>query len=151
MKGLSTGIKWIPVPWSVIDQNAPPEACNCPTKSRCTNRITQIARFMGPIWGRQDPGGPHVGPMNLAISAAVNTQNSVYTHIVILQWRLPISTPNSEICTWHMMTSSNWNVFSITGHLCGNSPVTGEFPAQRPVTRSFDVFFDLRLNKRLSK
>ena len=33
----------------------------------------------------------------------------------------------------------------------GNSPVTGEFPAQRPVTRSFDVFFDLGLNKRLSK
>ena len=30
----------------------------------------------------------------------------------------------------------------------GNSPVTGEFPAQRPVTRSFDVYFDLRLNKR---
>ena len=33
----------------------------------------------------------------------------------------------------------------------GNSPVTGEFPAQRPVTRGFDVFFDLRLNKRLSR
>ena len=33
----------------------------------------------------------------------------------------------------------------------GNSPLPGEFPAQRPVTRSFDVFFDLRLNKRLSK
>ena len=32
-----------------------------------------------------------------------------------------------------------------------NSPVTGEFSAQRPVTRSFDAFFDLRLNKRLSK
>ena len=29
----------------------------------------------------------------------------------------------------------------------GNSPVTGEFPAQRPMMRSFDVFFDLRLNK----
>ena len=28
----------------------------------------------------------------------------------------------------------------------GNSPVSGEFPAQRPVTRSFDVFFDLGLN-----
>ena len=27
----------------------------------------------------------------------------------------------------------------------------GEFPSQRPVTRSFEVFFDLRLNKRLSK
>ena len=33
----------------------------------------------------------------------------------------------------------------------GNSPITGEFPAQRPVTRSFDVFCDLRLNKRLNK
>ena len=33
----------------------------------------------------------------------------------------------------------------------GNSPVPGDFPAQRPVTRSFDIFFDLRLNKRLSK
>ena len=33
----------------------------------------------------------------------------------------------------------------------GNSPVPGEFPAQRPVTRSFDVFFDLHLNKPLSK
>ena len=33
----------------------------------------------------------------------------------------------------------------------GNSPVAGEFPAQRPVTRSFDVFFHFRLNKRLSK
>ena len=30
----------------------------------------------------------------------------------------------------------------------GNSPVTGEFPAQRPVMQSFDVFFELRLNKR---
>ena len=36
--------------------------------------------------------------------------------------------------------------------LCaGNSPVTGDFPSQRPVTRSFDVFFDLLLYKRLSK
>ena len=33
----------------------------------------------------------------------------------------------------------------------GNSPVTGEFPSQRPVTRSLDVFFHLCLNKRLSK
>ena len=33
----------------------------------------------------------------------------------------------------------------------GNSPVPGEFPAQRPVTRSFDVFFDLHPNKRLNK
>ena len=42
--------------------------------------------------------------------------------------------------------------FSALLALCaGNSPVTDEFPAQRPVTRSFDVFFDLRLNIRMSK
>ena len=42
--------------------------------------------------------------------------------------------------------------FSALLAICaGNSPVPGEFPAQMPVTRSFDVFFYLRLNKRLSK
>ena len=42
--------------------------------------------------------------------------------------------------------------FSALLALCvGNSPVTGEFPSQRPVTRNFDVFFDLCLSKRLSK
>ena len=42
--------------------------------------------------------------------------------------------------------------FSALLAICaGNSPVSGDFPAQRPVTRSFHVFFYLRLNKRLSK
>ena len=42
--------------------------------------------------------------------------------------------------------------FSALLAICaGNSPIIGEFPAQRPVTRSFDVSFDLRLNKRLRK
>ena len=42
--------------------------------------------------------------------------------------------------------------FSALLALCvGNSPVTAEFPSQRPVTRDFDVFFDPRLNKRLSE
>ena len=42
--------------------------------------------------------------------------------------------------------------FSALLAICaGNSPVTGEFSTLRPVTRSFEVFFDLRLPKRLSK
>ena len=41
--------------------------------------------------------------------------------------------------------------FSELPALCeGNSPVIGEFPTQRPVTRSFDISFDLRLNKRVN-
>ena len=51
----------------------------------------------------------------------------------------------------YMMTSSSGNIFRVTGPLCGEFTGPGEFPAQRPVTRSFDVFFDLRPNKRLSK
>ena len=50
-----------------------------------------------------------------------------------------------------MMTSWNGNIFRVTGPLCGEFTGPGEFPTQRPVTRSFDVFFDLRLNKPLSK
>ena len=42
-------------------------------------------------------------------------------------------------------------VFRVTGPLCGELIGHREFPTQRPVTRSFDVFFDMRLNKRLSK
>ena len=49
------------------------------------------------------------------------------------------------------MTSSNGNIFRVTGLLCGEFTGPGDFPTQRPVTRSFVVFFDLRLNKRFSK
>ena len=42
--------------------------------------------------------------------------------------------------------------FSALLAICaGKSPVPGEFPPQGPVTRSFDVIFDLRLNKRFNK
>ena len=54
-----------------------------------------------------------------------------------------------RFCTWwrHQMET-----FSALLAICaGDSPVSGEFPTQRPVTRSFDVFFDVRLIKRLSK
>ena len=52
-------------------------------------------------------------------------------------------------CAWwrHQMET----FFALLAICAGNSPVPGEFPAQRPVTRSFEVFFDLRLIKRLSK
>ena len=54
------------------------------------------------------------------------------------------------------MATSWWRhqmkTFSASLAICaGNSLVSDEFPTQRPMTRSFDVFFDLRLNKRLSK
>ena len=55
------------------------------------------------------------------------------------------------MCGNLMITSWNGSIFHVTGPLWGIPPVDGGLPSQRPVTRSFDVFFDLRLNKRLRK
>ena len=58
---------------------------------------------------------------------------------------------------WTNFDLSSWwrnqmETFSVLLVMCaGNSPVHGEFPTQRPATRSFDVFFHLRPNKRLRK
>ena len=75
------------------------------------------------------------GPVNALMTFHLLTTNLAYDFMSTLTW-------------WHHQMET----FSALLALCvGNSPVTGEFPSQRPVTRSFDVFFDLRLNKRLSK
>ena len=61
---------------------------------------------------------------------------------------------NDALIVWHQWTwwRHHMETFSVLLALCvGNSPVTGEFPSQRPVTRSFGVFVDLHLNKGLSK
>ena len=50
-----------------------------------------------------------------------------------------------------MMTSSNGNIFRVTCPLWGKATGHGGFPSQRPVTRSFDNFIDLRLYKQLNK
>ena len=55
------------------------------------------------------------------------------------------------VLTFHMMTLSNGSMFRVTDPLWGESTGHQWIPSQSPVTRSFDVFFDLRLNKRLSK
>ena len=66
------------------------------------------------------------------------------------------SDDSSSWLTYLSVIGSWWRhqmeTFSALLAICaGNSPVPGEFPAQRPVTQSFGVFFDLCLNKRLSK
>ena len=59
--------------------------------------------------------------------------------------------------SWPKVFTNTWwrhqmETFSVPLAICaGNSPVPGEFPTQRPMTWSFDVYFDLRPNKRLGK
>ena len=70
--------------------------------------------------------------------------NLIYIQLLI---NYVLSSPSPHSWWRHQM-----GTFSALLDICaGNSTVTGEFPAQRQVMRSFDVFFDLRLDKCLSK
>ena len=70
-------------------------------------------------------------------------------HEIEIWWEICLPT-RSQFCTswWRHQIETFSALLAI---YTGNSPVPGEFPIQRPVTRSFDVLFDLHLNKRLSK
>ena len=56
----------------VVRELAPP----LPRKSTLDSKVHEAN--MGPNWGRQDPGGPHVGPMNLAIWVIVTASQIYY-------------------------------------------------------------------------
>ena len=107
---------------------------------------------MGPTWDLSAPDGPHVGPMNIAIRVGIQDWFSmavctvIQQHYVKFRWKTKKSMFSNKhifMITWqhHQMET-----FSMLLALCaGNSPVTSEFPSQRPATWSFDVFFDLHL------
>ena len=100
---------------------------------------------MGPTWGPPWSCRPQVGPIlapwtllsGLALYRRKTITGLVYQPIY------------ASLC--FMMRSANGNISSLLALCAGNSPVTGEFPSQRPMMQRFDVFFDLRLNKQLSK
>ena len=53
---------------------------------------------------------------------------------------------------YHVIQDQGRETFSALLALCaGKLSVTGEFPTQRPMMQSCDVFFDLRPNKRLRR
>ena len=72
-------------------------------------------------------------------------------HVHVYDIYLPIYIYISVGIYVFMMTSSKGNILRVTGPLCGEFTGHGEFPVQKLVTRSFNVFSDPCLNKRLSK
>ena len=92
----------------------------------------------------------------IARNRSSNFRNSTQLQIVYCRkwprfWpqELWLATPPHIRGAWWRL---QMETFSMLLAICeGNSPVTGEFPTHRPVTRSFDVFFDLHLNKWLNK
>ena len=116
--------------------------------------LSQIARFMGPTWGPPGSCRPQVGPMlalwTLLSGVIINSASAVSSKHAIHHCHLMCS----SVCnSWFHDDVIKWKHFPRYWlAICvANSPVTGEFPAQMPVTRSFDVFFDPRLYKQLSK
>ena len=75
----------------------------------------------------------------------------IFNYVITLPLR-PLGMMGLQWYSNPRKTNIMMETFSALLAICaGNSPVPGEFSTQRPVTRSFDVLFDLRLNKRLSK
>ena len=73
-----------------------------------------------------------------------------YSDSIMMKGYRDRNSSNGHHSVMHSWWRHQMEKFSALLAICaGNSPVTGEFPAQRPVTQSFDVFFDLRLHKQL--
>ena len=141
-----------------------------------TNWPTHNASYLRPQWMKCTETNSLVFNLKLVIIGLGNplTGNMILTtfssfdalEVVILT----TSSAVSDECVVKVAFLSHWSARRKTGcnplpwwrhqmetfsellALCaGNSPVTGEFPTQRPMTRGFDAFLNLRLNKRLSK
>ena len=111
-----------------------------------------------------EPGGPIftlTSATHLKYAVPFNNQNNDMLFVLLIRNMNCVITHfhvNEKLSgMWQIYPRSTWwrhqmETLSALQAICaGNSPVPGEFPAQRPVTRNFDVFFDLRPNKLLSK
>ena len=110
-------------------------------------------------WGLEGRGMRALSQTLSDVSLSYSLKHiSTGEHSLHISWRSTYLLHCTSIFPVFIMTSSNGNMLRFTGFWAGNSPVTarnspvtGEFPSHRPVTRNFDVFFDQHLNKRLSK
>ena len=84
--------------------------------------------------------------ITLFLERTITLSSAAMRYMDFLTVTLQILLPLSAWCRQQMEP-----FFALLALFAGNSPVTGEFPSQRPVTRSLDVFFDLWQNKRMSK
>ena len=116
------------------------DACQCDGFLICSRMFSQI-------WDLD----------NLLPLQLLNRHEGGVNSLVLYNDMLLSASDDHEIKVNPWISFTSWwrhqmETFSALLAICaGNSPGTGEFLAQSPVTRSFDVFIDLCLNKRLSK
>ena len=122
----TTGDKWLPPNEQSMRKVFPCLMSSC-ERGKCQAEYEAIILYIAKQSGRRQVYIAHVRTRRHIILSSGRW---------IRMWWVPIL---------GMMTSTNERIFRVTGPLCG------DFSAQRPVMRSFVIFFDLRLNKRLSK
>ena len=135
-------MKWITITKSlIIAVNCKVNTVECRYKSAQLITISFMARNLVQTSNSQQT--PHTSPSRgsygVCIVTILEETDRVITvqHCIIRSVSHTFVTPVGIQC---MMPSSNGNIFRVTGPLRGESTV-------RPLTRSFDVFFDLRLKK----
>ena len=100
---------------------------------------------MGPTRGRQDPGGPHVGPMNLAIrdGTLIMDTRQCLLGIITVTWRNMASNHQKIICSTACLLTNKGKkyIFFFILALCwGNATVTGGFPS--PMISNLESIFN---------
>ena len=94
---------------------------------------------MGPIWGRKDPGGPHVDPMNLAIWD-ITPSDRHYPHTETYRWIPSLELANIHRFAFRPLWRHKMETFSLLLSLCARTHRSlVDSPHKRTVTRSFGV------------
>ena len=159
-QGSRSSSSWQPLPdeaWESINQarrfvdfNSVTTITLLVLKLEFSRKTRSIQRLPMP-WFIFAPPGPSATVIltmcysDILVSSGIEIEQSVTFWCRGMMWNI-----NMFCCCCFRRTWCQMEAFSALLAFCaGNSPVTGEFLVQRPVTPSFDVFFDLCLNKRL--
>ena len=144
--GFLTGRKMAPLHYSDIIMSDVASQITCVSiaysdADQWKNQGTASLAFVREIdrWSVNSPHHAHKGPVTRKMFPFDDVIMIMYQISLLVLPRTAICYTRHRIVAWwrHQMET-----FSALLAICaGNSPVSGEFPAQRPVTRSFDVFF----------
>ena len=100
---------------------------------------------IGNNWGYVDMNGSWTGAIRMVMDGV--SAAKLFDHWLFHEGYTTDHSTWSPFYELHIMASSNGTIFRVTRRFfAGNSSVTGEFLLQRPMTRSFDILFDLHLN-----
>ena len=131
---------WNRMIWKVLKRVLCPQSSTDRHENDCGWKTNVSERLLNTFWAQSDAHSTHSNHfMTLCFTKCVTVLQTCWFKYV-------------QMCSPDAWWRHQMETFPALQALCaGNSPVTDEFPSERPATRSFDIFFGLRLIKRLSK